>query len=790
MVPGIGGLRDDFSKLPAVRPSPLGQENISASNPAYCQSMNYNTNNYRNQQTYQPESSYSSQQQIPYYPTNDQLSVNSGSGSLSSSSTSLSSDYYNQGANYANQGNVNPIYQSTNKQPSPVHNQTDSAALSKNNFLNANTYQAPTAVYGNYASNYGQQTQQQPALVSHHYDYYKNQNLPAQTSVAASTDSSQAMQHQAINCSSFSLNNSYMNPSIIQTPQSINNQTQGYYQNQYLVPQQYPVDQRPTQQTQQYPVSQNSAPQLQQYPAIQGPVQQHLQYPIAQSPIAPHYSSEQSYQNSMTQPTSQAPASMPIEQPSIPQNASVQYSMGYSQNTEMIQQQAQQSFNFNQGQNNFAFENSSVQAYAGNQYGEHLNQQNYACYTPTINSMNSYMTAGDSQAGLSQTTQSVNYTQTQDVLQSHVHMMNAVSSSSPQLQPHSIPTYSAAVNATSTNKTDMQMTHSQQQISSSSENLQKPAAPKPEVTTSKNIDLLSGIDFTITNSTIDNIPTLTPVSVTVKKESVEDSPIKAPEVTPIPKKSVKLNEDLADLDFNSLTPSTRQESVKPVKPKIQKIVVDPFEDSSVLKHFHKEVEGLEKFMETLTVKTLNGVTPLANKWKELQDLLVKDEANRSVSVARLFPDKNRSVDCLPYDHARVLLPTATDNYINAVLVKDCGSVGFIITQTPMVNTVNDYWEMVWAQKSNILVCLHSPNEVIFINNSEYFKESKLKLLQILDPFWPQKVDEEKTYGEISIVLLKQIELPDCIEKFLKVTRHGSDDFMDISLLQIKSWKKT
>lgn len=139
--------------------------------------------------------------------------------------------------------------------------------------------------------------------------------------------------------------------------------------------------------------------------------------------------------------------------------------------------------------------------------------------------------------------------------------------------------------------------------------------------------------------------------------------------------------------------------------------VDPFYDVNVLKQFHKEVEGLEKYMDILTVKTLSGITSLANKWKELQDLLMKDESTRSISVAKLFPDKNRYNDYLPYDHDRVLLRTDTDNYINAVIIKNCGPVTFIMAQMPMENTINDWWEMVLSQKSNVLICLHSNSEV-------------------------------------------------------------------------------
>lgn len=96
---------------------------------------------------------------------------------------------------------------------------------------------------------------------------------------------------------------------------------------------------------------------------------------------------------------------------------------------------------------------------------------------------------------------------------------------------------------------------------------------------------------------------------------------------------------------------------------------DAFDDPKLLKWFHKEVERLERFIDTATVKTLNGTTPLDGKWKELQDRLVKDESKRTVNVAKLFPEKNRSIDSIPYDHARISLGTLTDDYINAGFVK-------------------------------------------------------------------------------------------------------------------------
>lgn len=97
---------------------------------------------------------------------------------------------------------------------------------------------------------------------------------------------------------------------------------------------------------------------------------------------------------------------------------------------------------------------------------------------------------------------------------------------------------------------------------------------------------------------------------------------------------------------------------------------DPFSDNKTLKYFHKEVESYEKLVENLHVKMLNGNTQLGTKWQELQQKLDKDtRVKRTTTIAKLFPEKNRSLDCLPYDHARVKLDKQTDDYINAAYMK-------------------------------------------------------------------------------------------------------------------------
>uniref|UniRef100_A0AAG5DH73 Tyrosine-protein phosphatase non-receptor type 23 n=1 Tax=Anopheles atroparvus TaxID=41427 RepID=A0AAG5DH73_ANOAO len=222
---------------------------------------------------------------------------------------------------------------------------------------------------------------------------------------------------------------------------------------------------------------------------------------------------------------------------------------------------------------------------------------------------------------------------------------------------------------------------------------------------------------------------------------------------------------ISGLPANVSTSSLDNVFLRPAKP-------DPFDDGATVKWFHKEVERLEKFVETINIKTLNGTTPLDSKWKELQDLLVKEESKRQVSVARLFPEKNRSIDCVPYDHARVQLSTDTDNYINAVYVKDLGfgCPHFVLAQTPLPNTVNDFWNMVWSQKSNVVVCLHTANE-------------------LLDPFWPTETGKELSYGDVSVTLEKQFDLTHCTERTLRISMLGSDYSQTVALLQPKLWPK-
>ncbi|XP_023170307.2 tyrosine-protein phosphatase non-receptor type 23 [Drosophila hydei] len=335
-------------------------------------------------------------------------------------------------------------------------------------------------------------------------------------------------------------------------------------------------------------------------------------------------------------------------------------------------------------------------------------------------------------------------------------------------------------------------------------------ATKPTAADASNVDLLSDLDLdsagavplpllqpqivttpTPPASVVDSVPageSTVDVSPTaaVAGATAGLSPVALPLsiVTTLRKNSIdnlSINSDLSSLenfdwDSVSLTHSVSEKQQAPNGyPLIsfQMRPCDPFADDKTLKYFHKEVESYEKLVENLHVKMLNGNTQLSSKWLELQQKLEKDTSvKRTTTIAKLFPEKNRSLDCLPYDHARVKLDKQTDDYINAAYMKSlsAGCPNFIVSQTPQANTINDFWSMIWSEKSRTVLCLHTTNE-------------------LFDPYWPQLLNQAAHYDDYTVNCTKIQQLSHCTEYQLKLSMHGADAVLDLSLLQLKQWTK-
>ncbi|KAJ1965144.1 phosphotyrosine-specific ptp2-like protein, partial [Dimargaris xerosporica] len=111
-------------------------------------------------------------------------------------------------------------------------------------------------------------------------------------------------------------------------------------------------------------------------------------------------------------------------------------------------------------------------------------------------------------------------------------------------------------------------------------------------------------------------------------------------------------------------------------------------------------------------------------------------------------DKNRYYNIIPYDDARVVLqsPSARDDYINASwLSSTLSNRRYISTQGPIPGTVDDFWAMVWEQRSRVVVML-----------TREWERSRVTCHR----YWPSELDIPMAVGARMVVtLVAQDPLP-------------------------------
>jgi len=98
-------------------------------------------------------------------------------------------------------------------------------------------------------------------------------------------------------------------------------------------------------------------------------------------------------------------------------------------------------------------------------------------------------------------------------------------------------------------------------------------------------------------------------------------------------------------------------------------------------------------------------------------------------------NKNRYPDILPKESSRVKLQHTGQegsDYINANYIFD---KEYISTQAPTPSTIPDYWRMIWEQEVPVIVML-----------TKLFERGQIRA----HAYWPEKVGETITYGDISV----------------------------------------
>uniref|UniRef100_A0A8C2GI05 Receptor-type tyrosine-protein phosphatase C n=1 Tax=Cyprinus carpio TaxID=7962 RepID=A0A8C2GI05_CYPCA len=191
----------------------------------------------------------------------------------------------------------------------------------------------------------------------------------------------------------------------------------------------------------------------------------------------------------------------------------------------------------------------------------------------------------------------------------------------------------------------------------------------------------------------------------------------------------------------------------------------------------------------LTPEPLRRVEPIyADGLVEAYKTKIADESRLFMdefqSIPRIFSNytikeakkqenqsKNRYVDILPYDYNRVTLSAGgEDDYINASFIE----IFFCWTcfPGPKDETVCDFWQMVWEQKSSIIVMVTRCEE-----------GNKIKCAQ----YWPSVDRETEIFDDFVVKIRSEQHCPDYIIRHLILNNREKASEREVTHIQFISW---
>ncbi|XP_061213397.1 tyrosine-protein phosphatase non-receptor type 2 isoform X5 [Neopsephotus bourkii] len=124
-------------------------------------------------------------------------------------------------------------------------------------------------------------------------------------------------------------------------------------------------------------------------------------------------------------------------------------------------------------------------------------------------------------------------------------------------------------------------------------------------------------------------------------------------------------------------------------------------------------------------------------------------------------NRNRYRDVSPYDHSRVKLQNAENDYINASLVViEEAQRYYILTQGPLPNTCCHFWLMVWQQQTKAVVMLNRIVEKESVKCEQYWPTKEEEVMIFSETgFRVRLVSEDvKSYYTVHLLQLENINM--------------------------------
>ncbi|XP_008551441.1 tyrosine-protein phosphatase non-receptor type 23 [Microplitis demolitor] len=284
-------------------------------------------------------------------------------------------------------------------------------------------------------------------------------------------------------------------------------------------------------------------------------------------------------------------------------------------------------------------------------------------------------------------------------------------------------------------------------------------------TPKSNLDLLADLDITINHAPL--VPEVHPIDKEIKFEPTSS----IHEIDKIIEKKEEDAMSLSQIDDKlenlQIVWDTWYNDVQPKK--------DPLGDPIILQKFINDIEKYEKFVDSLTVKTLSGSTNLDIKWKEVQDFEERELKKQTTNVAQAHSNENRTSDWIPYDSTRVIITTAdrSSDYINASHVKDLTqwTPTFIVAQSPIPQSFEAFWSMIWEQGSEVIACLCSDT-------------------QLNDIYWPTNKETNLTIGRFTLSLKNSMNNTTHVQRIIGIIHSEYKIERVVVHMQYLTWPAT
>ncbi|CAF3984653.1 unnamed protein product [Rotaria sp. Silwood1] len=165
----------------------------------------------------------------------------------------------------------------------------------------------------------------------------------------------------------------------------------------------------------------------------------------------------------------------------------------------------------------------------------------------------------------------------------------------------------------------------------------------------------------------------------------------------------------------------------------------------------------------------NKQTLLISEYNKLQLLSVENNSHRDAHLSTNI-NKNRHTQIIPYDHNRVRLSRILGHpYINASFIEGYShQSSFIITQDPLLETIDEFWRMFIEHDSNCIVQLHTTIESSSSKCAIYYPNDVDTTMKISTNILLKLIEKEIIEDKY---IIRQFTLTDIREALSKTIYH-------------------